>query len=60
MHLGCVFEDILKIIRMGKAKTKGGGKKRKNAAKKNTWRQATITWEANDHANVQPEISGNI
>lgn len=34
--LGCVFEDILKIIRMGKAKNKGGGKKRKNAAKKNT------------------------
>lgn len=34
--LGCVFEDILKTIRMGKAKKKGGGKKRKNVAKKNT------------------------
>lgn len=32
---GCVFEDILKITRMGKTKNKGGGKKEENAAKKN-------------------------
>lgn len=32
--LGCVFGDILKIIRMGTAKNKGGGKKRKMLPKR--------------------------
>lgn len=31
---GCVFEDILKITRMGKTKNKGGGKKRKMLPKR--------------------------
>lgn len=26
---GCVFEDIVKLKRMGKAKSKGGGKRNK-------------------------------
>lgn len=32
--LGCVFEHILKIIRMGKAKNKGGGKKEEKCCQK--------------------------
>lgn len=35
MHLGCVFEDILNVIRMGKAKNKGGGKKEEKYCQKN-------------------------
>lgn len=35
---GCVFEDIVKLKRMGKAKSEGGGKKRKNNAIQKTRR----------------------
>lgn len=45
----CVFEDLVKLKGMGKAKYKGGGKQRKNDATQKTWRlqpdgKQMITW----------------